>query len=462
MFINKYHLFGTLCLGFGLASCNEQSMSEKPNVVFILIDDLGYFDVGYMKQKQDIRTPHLDKLAEEGMVFTNAYTTSPVCSPTRASILTGKYPAKLKITCHIPGYKEWYMRQSSMGKRLQHAFFLDRLPLTETTVAEVLRDVGYKTCFIGKWHLAGSNSVFTEDGIVFPEYHPEYQGFDINIAGCALGGPKSYFSPYSNGMLPDGPEGEYLTDRLANEAVQFIGEHSGSPFFLYLSTYTVHTPLQAPEETINRHDGNVYHAMIEEMDKNVGRVLMALEESGVAQNTIVIFYSDNGGLFGNEPLRAIKGDLYEGGIKVPLIIKWPGITQKGTVNDALVTSTDFFPTLVDIVGLDPKDYPDTDGISLKPLLTGSSDLDRDVIFWHFPHHRTDNTGDMGAAIRDGDWKLIYFFERDQYELFNLSDDPGETINLSVTMPEKVNELYTRLSDWWEEMDAEMPPVKIND
>lgn len=458
MLSTKNKLINALCISIGLASCVEKSTTEKPNIVFILIDDLGYFDVGYMKQNPDIISPNLDKLAAEGMVFTNAYTASPVCSPTRASILTGKYPAKLKITCHVPGYKERYLEQSSRGKRLQHAFFLDRLPLTETTIAEVLRDEGYKTCFIGKWHLAGSNSVFTDDGIVLPNYHPEHQGFDINIAGTAKGGPKSYFSPYFNGMLPDGPDGEYLTDRLANESIKFIKEHSGAPFFLYLSTYTVHTPLQAPEETVTRHNGNIYYAMIEEMDKNVGRVLQALEETGVAENTIVIFYSDNGGLWGNEPLRAIKGDLYEGGIKVPLIIKWPGKTSKGTVNDFVVTSTDFFPTLLEIAGADLKDYPDIDGISLKPLLTGCNNLERDAIFWHFPHHRTHNTGDMGAVIREGDWKLIYFFERDQYELFNLSNDPGETNNLADRMPAKVSELYAKLAAWWVEMDAEMPPL----
>lgn len=429
---------------------------KQPNIVFIFVDDLGYSDVGYMKNKEGIKTPNIDQLASEGMIFTNAYASCPVCSPTRASIMTGKYPAKLKLTCHIPGMgMEKYLQKMNEGKKLKEAYFVDRLSLEETTVANVLKESGYKTAFLGKWHLAGEGSVKTSDGIVDANYHPDNMGFDINIGGCAYGQPKSYFSPYGNATIEDGPVGEYLTDRLADEAVKFVHDNSDNPFFLMLSTYTVHTPLRAPKKTIDKYNGNTYYAMIDELDKNVGRVLQGLKEANLENNTIVVFYADNGGLWGNKPLRGIKGSLFEGGIKVPMIVKWPGKVNSGAVCSEPVTSVDILPTFADIAGTNLKKGNDIDGISIKPLITKNRPLKRGAIYWHFPHHRS-TEGAMGAAIRKNNWKLIELFEEEKFLLFNLSSDPGEQNDLANKMPEMVKELKQDLNNWQKQMNAEMP------
>lgn len=429
---------------------------NKPNIVFIFIDDLGYSDVGYMQNKAGIKTPHIDQLASEGMIFTNAYASCPVCSPTRASVMTGKYPAKLKLTCHIPGMgMEKYLQKMNKGKKFKEAFFVDRLALKENTIAEILKEGGYKTAFLGKWHLAGEGSAKTIDGIVDEKYHPDNMGFDINIGGCAYGQPKSYFSPYGNATIEDGLDGEYLTDRLANEAVNFINENSNKPFFLMLSTYTVHTPLRAPKNTIEKHNGNIYTAMIDELDKNVGKVLKGLKDANLEKNTIVVFYADNGGLWGNKPLRGIKGSLFEGGIKVPLIVKWPGKVKPGAVCSEPVTSVDILPTFTEISGVKLKKRNDIDGLSLQALITENTALNREAIYWHFPHHRS-TEGAMGAAIRKNNWKLIELFEEDKFLLFNLDNDPGEQKNLANEMPKLLNELKQDLNIWQKQMDAEMP------
>ncbi|WP_299546848.1 sulfatase-like hydrolase/transferase [Seonamhaeicola sp.] len=429
---------------------------KKPNIVFILADDLGYSDVGYMSQKIRINTPNINQLASNGMIFTNAYAASPVCSPTRASILTGKYPSTLNLTCHIPGMgMEQYVTKQSKGKKLMEASFIDRLPLEELTFAEVLKEHGYSTAFMGKWHLAGEGSAKTDDGIVDPRFHPEKQGFDINIAGCAYGQPANYFSPYKNGTIIDGPEQEYLTDRLAMEACQFIEQNKERPFLLYLSTYTVHTPLQAPEQTINKNKGNKYFAMIEKLDENVGKVLTKIKALDLDNNTLVIFYSDNGGVYGNSPLRANKGSLFEGGIRVPLLFSLPGKILPGTRNDVAVTSPDLFPTLLEAVGISHGRYKDLEGVSLWPLLTQKQkNIDR-AIYWHFPHHR-EMEKSMGAAIRIGDWKLIWEFESEELSLFNLKEDISEAVNLKDKHPNKVKNMYSKLKKWQQETQVEMP------
>lgn len=438
--------------------CTAQPKEQTaPNIVFILVDDLGYSDVGYLGNKSGIRTPNIDELSKSGMVFTNAYAAAPVCSPTRASILTGKSPAALKLTCHIPGRdKTGYLNLQNRGKVLQEAFFLDQLPLKEVTIAEALKEKNYKTGFFGKWHLAGSGSAFLKtSGIVAEEFHPEYQGFDVNIGGCAYGQPNSWFAPYQNATIPEKEKGQYLTDRLGDEAVAFITENQKNPFFLYLSTYTVHTPLNAPEKVVKKNDGNTYFAMIEKLDENVGKVMDELKRTGILENTLVIFHSDNGGLWGNTPLRDSKGSLYEGGIRVPLIVSWKDKIKAGQINDTPVTSVDFFPTLMDFVGVQLSSNNDLEGESLMPLLIDNTKLEDRPLYWHFPHYRKKGLT-MGAAIREGDWKLIWGFESDTIYLYNLKEDLGETNNLASFNIEIKNELLTKLKKWQKNINAEMP------
>jgi arylsulfatase A-like enzyme len=434
---------------------------KNPNIILILVDDLGYSDVGFMNQKPEIRTPNIDKLAKSGMVFTNAYAACPVCSPTRASLYTGKYPATLKLTCHIPGIgMEKYIEKFSKDKKLKEAYFIDHLPLEEVTIAEVLKKEGYSTGFIGKWHLAGDGSANTKDGVVNANYHPEHQGFDSNIGGCAYGQPASYFSPYKNTTIKDGPDGEYLTDRLGDEAIKFIEQNKEKPFFLNLATYTVHTPLSAPKETVEKYDGNTYYAMIEKLDQNVGKIIDKLIEMDLLENTVLVFYSDNGGLWRNPPLKGIKGTLNEGGIRVPLIISYPQKIKPAGKCDVPVTTVDFFPTFLELAGVRTLNHPQLEGESLLPLLYGDTGFPERPVFWHFPHHRNEGLS-MGAAIHKGDWKLIKEFETEKIFLFNLKDDLGEENNLVMEYPEKKDELLTALENWQHRVDAEMPQPNVD-
>lgn len=431
-------------------------MGDKPNIVFILADDLGYSDVGYMQKKPNVKTPNINQLAREGMIFTNAYAASPVCSPTRASILTGKYPSTLQLTCHVPGMgMERYVTQQNKGKKLMEAAFVDRLPLEEVTFAEALKEHGYSTAFIGKWHLSGEGSQKTIDGIVDARFQPDRQGFDINIGGCAYGQPASYFSPYKNATISDGPKNEYLTDRLGTEACRFIEQNKERPFLLYLSTYSVHTPLQVPEHTKKKNNGNKYHAMIEKLDENIGKVLDKLKAMGLYKNTLVVFYSDNGGTKGNPPLRSNKGSLYEGGIRVPLLFLFPDKIPAGKQNEVVATSPDIFPTLLEAVGISPKKYKGLEGESLWPLLTQKQTEMERVIYWHYPHHRNIEKS-MSAAIREGDWKLIWEFESEKLSLFNLKEDVDESVDLRDTYPEKVQAMFSKLKTWQNKTNAIMP------
>ncbi|WP_044198721.1 sulfatase [Dyadobacter tibetensis] len=443
-------------------SSGQSERGNKPNIVFILVDDLGYSDLGYMKQKKGILTPNIDRLAGNGMVFTHAYAAAPVCSPTRASLMTGKSPAALKITCHIPGMgMKPYVAKFNAGMKMKEAFFLDHLPPAEVTIAEVLKAEGYSTGFIGKWHLAGEGSEATPDGIVNADFHPDKQGFDINIGGCSYGQPRSYFSPFKNGTLPDGEAGEYLTDRLGDEAVNFITQNKDRPFFLNLATYTVHTPLQAPEENLNKFSGNKYYAMIDKLDQNVGKVLHALEKLHLKENTMVIFYSDNGGLWGNPPLRNNKGSLFEGGIRVPLIISWPGHIPKGRISEVPVTTVDFFPTIMQVATVRAPRPPYLEGQSLWPLLSGKEKTQNRALYWHFPHHRKDTELAMAAAIREGDWKLIKEFESEVIHLFNLRTDINESINLAEKFPRRAKNLLSKLEKWQQQVSAELPEPNLN-
>ncbi len=447
------------------------------NVVFFLADDLGWRDLGCYGS-QFYETPNIDALAASGVRFTQAYAACPVCSPTRASILTGKHPVRLRVTDYISPRGANQPEAWNRNTMLLPAAYSDRMPLGETTLAEALRDEGYATFFAGKWHLG-------------PEgYWPEDQGFDINRGGFEAGGPwggNSYFTPYENPNLPDGPPGEHLPDRLATETADFIEAHRDEPFLAYLSFYSVHTPLMARENLERQYaakaakirfagprfiqeqfrearqvqDHAVYAGMVAALDAAVGKVLRAIESNGLAARTVVVFMSDNGGLSTSEgsptanlPLRGGKGWLYEGGIREPMLIRAPGLTRPGSVNDTAVTSTDFFPTLLELLGLRTRPSQHVDGMSLVPLLRGD-ELVRGPLYWHYPHYGNQG-GAPGAAIRDGDWKLIQWYEGGPPELYHLANDEGERYDLARLRPEKATALARHLEAWLTEVDANMP------
>ena len=456
----------------------------KPNIIFILVDDLGWTDLGCYGSTF-YETPHIDRLAERSMRFTNAYAACPVCSPTRASIMTGKYPARTGITDWIAG-RQAYAGPQPCDRLLPRSFELE-MKLEEVTIAEALREAGYHTFFAGKWHL-GQDSV----------YWPEHQGFETNVGGWSAGWPAGgYFSPYENPRLESGPEGECLTDRLTDESIRFLESSGESPFFLYLSFYAVHTPLQARPELISKYEHKIdslgldrtsmettdrdwirtappqgrfverivqghptYAGMIETVDRNVGRLIRKVEELALDDRTIIILMSDNGGLStaegsptSNLPLRAGKGWLYEGGIREPMLIRWPGSGSEGKRSDVPVTSTDFYPTILTMAGLDPMPGQHRDGVDLTPLLTGNGTLPERPIFWHYPHY-SNQGGKPGAAIRLGNFKLIEFFEDQHTELYDLSADVGEQNDLSATYPEKCEEMTVLLHRWQEQVQAE--------
>jgi arylsulfatase A-like enzyme len=445
------------------ASCSV--FAAQPNIVFFLTDDLGQRDLGCYGSTF-YETPHLDRLASQGAKFTDAYAACPVCSPTRASIMSGQWPQRTGITDYIGAAskpEDW-----KRNTKLLPAPYVDRLALDAPTLAKSLKNVGYVTFFAGKWHLG-------------PEgWWPENQGFDFNFGGIDRGGPyggNKYFSPYGNPRLTDGPAGEHLPDRLATEASKFIEAHQDRPFFAYFSFYSVHTPLIARKDLQTKYEEKrkrlqlqerwgreherdvrlvqehaVYAAMVEAMDLAVGKVLSKLDELGLSENTLVIFTSDNGGLSTSEgwptsnlPLRGGKGWMYEGGIREPLLVRWPAVIEAGRVIDRPVSSPDFFPTLLDATNTKPQLNQTLDGQSLLPLFKGES-LPERSLFWHYPHYGNQG-GAPGAAIRRGEWKLIEWFEDDRVELFNLAADLGEESNLSGKEPKLVAELRNELHAW---------------
>jgi len=481
---DRRHFFKLLGLGaasFVLPRCSNLFKQKKPNIVFFLIDDMGWTDLTCYGSSF-YETPNIDRLATEGMRFTDAYAACPVCSPTRASILTGQYPARLNITDWIPG-------DDPKNRKLIGPRDLHQLPLKEVTVAEVLKAAGYNTGFFGKWHLG-------DEG-----YYPEDQGFDLNKGGHWAGQPASYFYPYKNPRkrwdvpgLEGGKDGEYLTDRLTDESMKFIEQNQDRPFLLYLSHYAVHTPIQSKEALTDKYraklggmdeseipdylperesrskqnqDNPDYAGMVRSVDESVGRIMEKLADLGLEENTIIIFMSDNGGLStlpGRResptsvvPLRAGKGWLYEGGIREPMIVKWPGVVRAGSVCSEPVTSTDFYPTLLDMAGLKPKPNQHRDGMSLVPLLEGHGQLNRQAIYWHYPHYHGSGHKPAGA-VRSGDFKLIEWFEDSSLELYNLKNDIGEKYNLAAAMPEKAAELKQRLQTWRRNINARMPSL----
>lgn len=451
--------------------------ADRPNVVFILVDDLGYMDIGANNPETFYETPHVDRLSASGMRFTNGYAANPVCSPTRYSIMTGKYPSRVDATNFFSGRR---------GGRFRPAPLNDRMPLEETTIAELMKSAGYKTFFAGKWHLGPDEA-----------FWPTKQGFDINKGGHKVGGPfkaGKYFTPYANPRLEDGPPGEHLTARLAEETVQFIRDHQDEPFLAYLAFYTVHTPLMAPQPLVKKYEAKAerlglvgkeafadeeqvlpdakrerqvrtlqahatYAAMVESMDSAVGRVLTTLDELGLSDNTIVCLTSDNGGLSTSEgsptsnlPLRGGKGWLYEGGIREPFLIRAPGVARPGSECDQPVMSIDFYPTIAELTGITIPDDQLVDGVSLVSLLRGQAPADRDALYWHYPHY-SNQGGFPGGAVRSGRWKLVERFEDGRCHLYDLDGDIGERTDVASEHPDRVRKMTADLHRWYQQVDA---------
>ncbi len=430
---------------------NRHPAPEKPNIVFILVDDMGYGDLGcYGNDFHE--TPHIDQLARDGMKFTNAYAAAPNCSPTRASVLTGNWPARVGITQYLPGNKH---AERMKKKPMIQPDLPPGLPLEKSTIAEALKREGYATAGIGKWHLGGG------------EYLPKNHGFDYTFAGGEIGHHVTMFSPYQTPVIPDAEPGTYLTDLLTEKGEDFIESNRENPFFLYLSLYAVHSPIEAKPELVEKYEGKLgedgeghptYAAMVEGVDSCVRRLRRRLTDLQIAENTILVFFSDNGGVpsrASNEPFRSGKGYLYEGGIREPLIVHWPGVTTPGSVCDEPVNSVDFFPTMWEMAAGNAEFPFEVDGWSLVSLLRGGQSLERNTLYWHYPHYS--NAGSPPcSALREGDFKLIEFHEDGYLELYNLSEDAGEANNLATDNPELANRLHKKMLDWRESVDAKMP------
>ncbi|UCE47068.1 MAG: sulfatase [Phycisphaerales bacterium] len=432
---------------------------KRTNIILIMIDDLGWMDL-HCQGNELLDTPNIDKLASQGMRFTDAYAAAPVCSPTRAAIMTGQSPARLRITNHLPDRVQFQPENA----KLRSAKTLRHLPLEHVTIAERLKEAGYATAFLGKWHLSGRGR---NGDLAEPKLRPEHQGFDANVGGCGFGGPPSYFEPYRIPNIKPRRDGEYLPDRLADEAMGFIRANRDKPFFVALWNYTVHWPMQAPQDLAEKYESRVgpgikdarYAAMIEAMDAAIGRVVTTLDELKLADDTLVIFTSDNGGFGGVSdcrPLRASKGYLYEGGIRVPLVVRWPGVVKPGTTCRTPVISTDFYPTLLEVAGVVPNSGKTLDGESIIPTLKQAGRLRREAIFFHYPNYAWHRSNRLGGAIREGDYKLIKWYDDESVELYNLADDISEKNDLAKKMPLKASDLKRKLEAWLVKSGAAMP------
>lgn len=510
-----------LLIPFTLTFCQSAKKgtknNKKPNVVLFLIDDMGWKDLGCYGSKF-YETPNVDKLAKEGVKFTNAYASCHVCSPTRASILSGKNPARINLTDWLPG------RNDFAYQKLQNVEVVQQMPYEETTLAEALKAKGYSTAIVGKWHLGEAPS------------DPTKHGFDMHIpSGWSKGWPIAYDAPFK---LPnyDGNPGEYLTDRLTTDALKYVEENRDKPFFLFFSHFAVHDPIEGRKDLVEKYkkklasmpkdniepyilEGNPdsdpltieervtllkdtayngfsqlprgtvkvkqlqdnvqYAAMVESIDESLGRLVKKLKDLGVYDNTIIIFATDNGGMsagnFGrpskllnpntpdkhmstsNLPLRGAKGWLYEGGIRVPTIVKWTGTKKAGVENNTPIISTDFYPSILEMAGLDQMPQQHMDGKSFVPLLQGKTDINRDALYWHFPHYSNHGMQSPGGAVRYKNFKLIEYFENGTVQLFDLDKDLGELNDISKQNPEKVKELRDMLHKWRESVNAKMMP-----
>ncbi len=452
--------------------------ARLPNVVVFLVDDLGYMDIGANNPDCFYETPNIDALSNTAMRFTDGYAANPVCSPTRYSLMTGKYPSRVDATNFFSGKRSGTFEPAPLN---------DNMPLEEVTVAEALKTKGYATFFAGKWHLGESE-----------EFYPQNQGFDVNVGGHSKGGPytgKKYFAPFKNPqMAVESPDGDHLPDRLARDTARFIDAHKAGPFFAYLSFYSVHTPLIGRSDLVAKYKAKaaqingqefgdeeqvfgdqprkvrilqkhaVYAAMVEAMDEAVGKVLAQIEASGVADNTIVIFTSDNGGLSTSEgsptsnlPLRGGKGWVYEGGIREPWIVRYPGVTQPGSVCNQPICSIDLFPTVAAAAGVEYQHA--VDGVDLMPALRGGS-LDRQSLYWHYPHY-SNQGGIPAGAIREGNFKLIERYEDGRVHLYDLKSDIGERNDLAAEDPKRVDQMRRRLHTWYKTVDAKFLQQKKN-
>lgn len=477
--VGVYVLLGVWTASLARTTVAEQDQSPPKNIVFFLVDDLGWADVGCFGSEFH-ETPHIDALAGGGMRFTNGYAACPVCSPTRASIMTGRHPVRVGITDWIPGAEA----SGQPNPRFLQVEDRDNLALKEMTIAEILCAHGYQTFFAGKWHLGDRG------------HWPTDQGFEVNIGGNSKGSPPGgYYAPWTNPALQAKHEGEYLTERLTEESIAFLNERDPArPFLLFLSYYNVHTPITPYQKrhehfvdkaerlfddptprlverrgrSRTRQDNPDYASMIAAVDQSVGAVLQRLDALGLTDQTAVFFFSDNGGLCtarrpgptSNLPLRSGKGWLYEGGVREPTIVRVPGLTAPGSVCDEPIVSMDFFPTILRLAGLEQRPDLHTGGVDLSPLLTGGAWESPRTFYWHYPHYHG-STWTPGAAIRSGDWKLIEFYEFDEVELYNLAADPGETINLAEAQPQRTRTLRQQLRDWQTAMQAKMPQPNPN-
>jgi arylsulfatase A len=468
-----------IVLSLALLTVTFQSFpqdKERLNVILIHVDDLGATDLGVFGS-DFYETPHLDQLAAEGMRFTQSYAAAHICSPSRAALMTGKYPARIGITDWI---RAKFQGVTTSGLPGEYEEFADRplktpkiqgfLPLEEQTIPERLKPLGYSTLHVGKWHLG-------EEGM-----HPEDQGFDVNIGGNDLGQPPSYFDPYLPATprefyqiknLPPRKTGEFLTDRESDEVIGFLEVHKGQPFFVHWAPYAVHTPIMGPTDLVEKYRQKkpgqqrnpVYAALIENLDANVGKLIAYLDQTGLRENTLVIFTSDNGGLIGNKAnpvtwnigLREYKGYPYEGGIRIPTVVSLPGKIPNGVASEVPTITMDWVSTILEVAGEDPA-QAGLEGESLWPVLTGSKPtLERDL-FWHFPHYREPDVVPH-SVVRSGDYKLIYYFDGTEAELFDLSNDPLEETNLVKQLPFVASQLQTKLENWWKETDARLPKIK---
>ncbi|WP_259099502.1 sulfatase [Salinibacter ruber] len=458
------------------AGAQSTSSEPRPNIVFVYVDDLGYTDVNPYSARPDqyYETPNIMQLAGQGMTFTNAYANAANCAPSRAALMSGQgYPLQPIYTVNSGA------RGDAEDRKVIPVENETRLPLDKITIAEELTKAGYQTAFMGKWHLGAP-----------PQAGPKQQGFDVNVGGTETGHPSwegAYFRPNNNPEIDDAEKGEYMTDYLFRKAEEYIRQNQDEPFYLQLSPYSVHVPLQAPDsrilpfeekDPVGGHNNSTYAAMIKSVDRGIGHILETLDELGLRRNTMVIFYSDNGGLGGYQsigldkngitdhaPLKGGKGTFYEGGIRVPLVIRWPKVTRPGTTTDEPVLGSDFFPTLLDAanVGL-PPNQP-LNGISFVPVLQdASTTLEREALYWHFPGYlQAYGPGDWRttpvSVVRAGPWKLMRFYENNRLELYNLETDLGETQNLAQKRPEKRKEMVGRLDAWLKRTDAPIPRRK---
>ena len=450
-----------------------ETSERPPNFLVLLVDDLGWTDLGCFGSDY-YETPNIDQLAAAGVRFTHGYAACTVCSPTRAALLTGLYPGRTNVTDWIPGHQRprAKLRPPDWTMKLEHR---------HVTLAEALRVAGYRTAHVGKWHLMPR----LEPAIMM-EFTPDRHGFEHNIAGNEWGAPGSYFHPYERAdrrvyPLPEGgADGDYLTDRLTDEALRILDEFRDDPFLLYFPYYTVHTPIQAkPEDLVRfesrsdpakRHRNPAYAAMLAALDRSVGRLRARLAELGIADRTVIVFTGDNGGLdrrgrdgrmgnpTENEPLRAGKGSAYEGGVRTPTIYFWPGVTPRGAVSEEPVITVDIYPTVLDIAGVagDETHNGLVDGVSLAGILRRPDErLDRETLYWHYPHYHAGGATPY-SAIRDGDWRLVHFYEDDRVELYNLAEDVGEERDMADSMPDKARELRAKLDDWRVAVGAQEP------